>query len=130
MSLIILYLTTAVVFLALDALMLGFVISPLFRQHLGDALLTDIRYVPAIIFYLAYIAGLVFLVSWPGLRDGAPVVIPALVIGAMAYGTYEFTSYAVMKGWHPAMVAVDLTWGTLLTAFAAWAGVAITRALA
>jgi len=26
-------------------------------------------------------------------------------------------------------VAVDTTWGTVLTAFSAWAGVAITRAL-
>jgi uncharacterized membrane protein len=129
MSLIILYVATAVVFLALDALMLSFVMAPLFRQHLGEALLTDMRYVPAILFYLCYIAGLVFLVSWPALRDGAPVILPALVIGAMAYGTYEFTSYAVMKDWHPSMVAVDLTWGTLLTAFAAWAGVAFTRAV-
>ncbi len=47
----------------------------------------------------------------------------------MAYGTYEFTSYAIMKDWHPSMVAVDLGWGTVLTAFSAWAGVMITRAL-
>ncbi len=47
----------------------------------------------------------------------------------MAYGTYEFTSYAIMKDWHPAMVVTDLVWGTLLTGFSAWAGVAVTRAL-
>jgi uncharacterized membrane protein len=45
----------------------------------------------------------------------------------MAYGTYEFTSYAIMKGWHPTMVATDLVWGTCLTAFSAWGGVALTR---
>jgi uncharacterized membrane protein len=48
----------------------------------------------------------------------------------MAYGTYEFTSYAILKGWHPSMVMVDLAWGTVLTAVAAWGGVMITRALA
>jgi uncharacterized membrane protein len=45
----------------------------------------------------------------------------------MAYGTYEFTSYAVMKDWSPQMVATDLIWGTVLTAVSAWGGLALTR---
>jgi uncharacterized membrane protein len=129
MTILILYAVTAVIFLALDAVMLTFVMSPLFKSHIADMMLTEIRGVPAAAFYLAYVAGLVYLVSWPGLRSGAPIVIPAAVIGAMAYGAYEFTSYSIMKGWHPSMVAMDFTWGTVLTAFSAWAGVAITRAL-
>ena len=55
--------------------------------------------------------------------------LPALIIGLMAYGTYEFTSWAVMKDWHWSMVVTDVTWGGFLTAFSAWAGVAITRAI-
>jgi uncharacterized membrane protein len=47
----------------------------------------------------------------------------------MAYGTYEFTSWSVMKDWHWTMVATDVTWGAFLTAFSAWAGVAFTRAI-
>jgi uncharacterized membrane protein len=126
---LILYVATVVIFLTLDVLMLTFVMSPLFKSHIADLMLAEPRLMPAAIFYLAYLAGLVYVVSLPGLRDGTPIVIPAAVIGAMAYGTYEFTSYSIMKGWHPAMVAMDLTWGTVLTAFSAWAGVAITRAL-
>jgi uncharacterized membrane protein len=82
---------------------------------------------PAALFYAAYIAGLLYLVSLPALKTGSPIILPAAVIGAMAYGTYEFTSYAIMKGWHPTMVATDLVWGTCLTAFSAWGGVALTR---
>ena len=59
----------------------------------------------------------------------AGVLLPAAVIGAMAYGTYEFTSYAIMKDWHWQMVMTDTIWGTVLTGLSAWAGVAITRAL-
>ena len=59
----------------------------------------------------------------------APVLLPAAIIGAMAYGTYEFTSYAIMKDWHWQMVATDTLWGTVLTALSAWGGVVITRAL-
>ena len=126
---VILYVSTAAVFLILDGIMLTLVMKPLFTRHLGDALIDPIRAVPALVFYAAYVAGLVWLVSWPALKNGAPVWVPAAIIGAMAYGTYEFTSYAVMRDWHWQMVATDLTWGTVLTAFSAWAGVAITRAI-
>jgi len=130
MTPIILYVSTAVIFLALDAVMLSRVMKPLFESHIGQHMLTDIRMVPAVLFYLAYVAGLVWLVSLPALRSGAPVqaLIGGAVIGAMAYGTYEFTSYAIMRDWHPSMVATDLAWGTVLTGFSAWAGVMVTRA--
>ena len=79
------------------------------------------------LFYLAYVAGLVYLVSLPALRTGSPVLMPALIIGLMAYGTYEFTSWSIMRDWHWSMVATDTLWGGTLTAFSAWAGVTITR---
>jgi uncharacterized membrane protein len=101
--------------------------QPLFQRHIGDHLISPIRLAPAALFYAAYIAGLLYLVSLPALKTGSPIILPAAVIGAMAYGTYEFTSYAIMKGWHPTMVATDLVWGTCLTAFSAWGGVALTR---
>ncbi|HSF63709.1 MAG TPA: DUF2177 family protein [Paracoccaceae bacterium] len=129
MTLLILYVSTALVFLVLDAIMLTLVMKPLFARHIGPMLAEPVRLAPAAVFYLAYVAGLVWLVSLPALRTGAPVLLPAAIIGAMAYGTYEFTNYATLKGWHPAMVAVDLTWGTCLTALSAWAGVTLTRAL-
>jgi len=132
MSIVILYLSTAAIFLGLYAVMLRFVMRPLFETHIGPLLLESPRLGPAAVFYLAYVAGLLWLVSVPALKTGAPMqaLVGGAVIGAMAYGTYEFTSYAVMRDWSPAMVAVDLTWGTVLTAFAAWAGVTITRAFA
>ena len=129
MQIFILYAVTAVIFLALDAVMLSLHMRPLFERALGDQVLADIRIVPAALFYLAYVAGLIYLVSLPALKTGAPIIVPAAVIGAMAYGTYEFTSYAIMKSWSPILVLTDVTWGTVLTAFSAWAGVAITRAL-
>jgi uncharacterized membrane protein len=129
MTLAVLYLSTALIFLILDAIMLSFVMRPMFEQHIGPLLADPIRIGPAAVFYLAYVAGLVYLVGLPALRSGAPVLLPAAVIGAMAYGTYEFTSYAVMRDWHLSMVVTDTLWGTVLTAVSAWAGVAITRAL-
>ncbi|MBW6507350.1 MAG: DUF2177 family protein [Rhodobacteraceae bacterium] len=127
-----LYATTALIFLALDAVMLTRVMRPLFEQHIGSLLAADLRLVPAALFYLGYVAGLVWLVSLPALRAGAPLqaLIGGAVLGALAYGTYEFTNYATLAAWRPSMVATDLIWGTVLTGFSAWAGVAITRAWA
>ncbi|MFN4192600.1 MAG: DUF2177 family protein [Tabrizicola sp.] len=127
MSFATLYAATAAVFLILDAIMLTFVMKPLFTRHIGPLLAEPIRVFPAAAFYLAYVGGLVYLVSLPAIRTGAPLLLPALVIGLMAYGTYEFTSWAVMRDWHWTMVLTDTTWGGVLTAFSAWAGVTITR---
>jgi uncharacterized membrane protein len=131
MTIAILFVTTVVIFLAIDAVMLTFFMKPLFERHIGHLMLDDIRMVPAVLFYVAFVAGVVWLVSLPALRDGAPVqaLIGGAIIGAMAYGTYEFTSYAIMKDWHPTMVAADVAWGAVLTGFSAWAGVAVTRML-
>ncbi|MFN7224815.1 MAG: DUF2177 family protein [Paracoccaceae bacterium] len=129
MQILTLYLSTALIFLIIDAVMLTFVMKPLFSRHIGALMAEPIRYAPAGLFYAAYVAGLLYLVSLPALRDGAPVLVPAAIIGAMAYGTYEFTSYAIMRDWHWSMVVTDTLWGAILTAVSAWAGVAVTRAL-
>jgi len=131
MQIAVLYMITALVFLALDAVMLKLVLQPLFDKHLGTWLLDEIRWGPAMVFYLLYVAGLIWLVSLPALRSGnlAQALLGGAVVGAMAYGTYEFTNYATLRAWAPQMVAVDLVWGTILTGFSAWAGVTITRAL-
>ncbi|MGQ0567653.1 MAG: DUF2177 family protein [Gemmobacter sp.] len=129
MTLPILFVATFAVFLILDGIMLTLVMKPLFTRHIGPLMAEPIRLGPAALFYAGYIAGLLYLVSVPALRTGAPVLVPAAIIGAMAYGTYEFTSYAIMRDWHWTMVLTDTLWGTALTGVSAWAGVAIARAV-
>ena len=130
MQIVILYLTTAAVFLVFDAVMLKTVMNPLFKEHVGDWLLNDIRLLPAIVFYLFYVGGVLWFVSLPALRAGVPVsaLINGAIIGAMAYGTFEFTNYAILRDWSLQMVVVDVAWGAVLTGFSAWIGVTLTRA--
>ena len=129
MQIALLYIVTAATFLIIDAIMLSLVMKPLFKRHVGPLMAEPVRLAPAAIFYLFYVGGVVALVSVPALRDGSDVLGPALLIGLMAYGTYEFTSYAVMRDWHWTMVVTDTLWGGALTAGSAWAGVAITSAI-
>lgn len=129
MQIVILYVVTALVFLALDAVMLTRVLRPLFERHLGDALVDGLRLGPAVAFYLFYVGGLLYFVSLPALRADAPLqaLLGGAVLGAMAYGTYEFTNFATLRDWHWQMVIVDVLWGAVLTGLSAWAGVMLAR---
>lgn len=120
-----LYGLTAAIFLVLDFVGIQFLIRPVFERNVGHLLAEPLRLGPAALFYLGYVAGLVWLVSWPALKGYDPVhaLIGGLVVGLMCYGTYEMTNYATLADWSWEQVIIDGLWGTLLTGFSAWAGV-------
>ena len=126
---ILLYISTAIVFLALDVVMLKKVMYPLFSANIGPMMLEDLRMGPAAVFYLFYIVGVVWFVSIPALNVGsiAQAFFAGAVLGALAYGTYEFTNFATLKGWTAQMVMVDVIWGAVLTGTSAAVGVAVTK---
>ena len=126
---ILLYISTAIVFLALDIVMLKKVMYPLFSANIGPMMLEDLRMGPAAVFYLFYVVGVVWFVSIPALNIGsiAQAFFAGAVLGALAYGTYEFTNFATLKGWTAQMVMVDVIWGAVLTGTSAAVGVAVTK---
>lgn len=126
---ILLYISTAIVFLALDVVMLKKVMYPLFSSNIGPMMLEDLRMGPAAVFYLFYVVGVVWFVSIPALNVGsiAQAFFAGAVLGALAYGTYEFTNFATLKGWTAQMVMVDVIWGAVLTGTSAAVGVAVTK---
>ncbi len=109
--------------------MLTLVMKPLFTRHIGPLMAEPHPYRPRRPVLSGLCRGLVWLVSLPALRTGAPVFLPALVLGAMAYGTYEFTSFAIMKDWHWSMVVTDTVWGACLTAVLGVGGRRVWRGL-
>lgn len=132
MTLILLYISTFVIFLGLDYLGLTNIVKPVFDRHISALLLENFRILPAFAFYAFYVGVLLWFVSWPAVTQDKSllwVLGNAALIGAMGYGTYEFTNLAVMKDWTWDMVVTDLTWGTALTAVSATGGVYITRTL-
>ncbi len=129
---IILYAVSVVLFLGLDFLGLSFLIRPTFERDIAPMLRDNFKIVPALIFYLFYILGLLWFVSLPALRADTGLIVIFLtgaLFGAIAYGTYEFSNLATLNGWTWRMLLTDLIWGTVLTGVVAAAGVAITRAI-
>ncbi len=130
MQIVVIYTATVFVFLLADAVMLTRVMSPLFERYVGELMRPDLRLMPVALFYLGYVAAVVWLVSLPALRAGQPMqaLLNGAILGAAAYGTYEFTNFATLKGWSWHQVIADTAWGAALTGVSAWAGVLAGRA--
>ena len=121
MSYAIAYAATAIVFLGLDAIWLGFVAKDFYARSLGSLMRDPPDFMAAGAFYLFYVAGIVFFAAMPAESWKAALARGAL-LGLLAYGTYDMTNLATLKGWPWRMAAVDMAWGTALTALAALGG--------
>jgi uncharacterized membrane protein len=117
--------------LVVDGLWLGLVARGFYRRHLGPMLLDTFRLDAAALFYLLYAAGLVVLAVQPGLERGSAVRAALLggLLGLVAYGAYDLTNVATLRGFPVRMVVVDMVWGTLMSAGVAGAAAALARAL-
>ena len=131
-TILVFFAATSLTFLIADALMLGLVVGPIFRSHLGDSMLDGLRLGPAIAFYLLYMVGLIYFAGLPALRDGSamPALLNGAMLGLIAYGTYELTSWTVMRDWHPQMVVMDMTWGAVVSGISAYIGARAALAFA
>ncbi len=129
MNLVILYVSTLIPFLIIDIIMLRAVMLPLFERNIGALLAEETKIGVALVFYLFYVAGIIYFAILPGVRADQPslVVLNGALLGLLAYGTYEATNMATLKGWSWQMVAVDVAWGGVLTALTAYLGYVIAR---
>lgn len=133
MTLAALYLATMAAFLVLDVAMLTLFMSALFERNIGPLMLEEPKLGVAGIFYLFYVAGILWFCAWPALAEGgggwARAALNGAILGMLAYGTYEWVNMATLKGWSWRMVAIDTVWGGVITGSSAAAGVLAVRAL-
>lgn len=110
--------------LVLDAIWLTVSAPRLYRPLLGDLLADDFRLAPAAAFYVLYVAGIVILAVMPAIDAGRwqTAAVNGLVLGLVAYGTYDLTNQATLRTWPVMVTVVDLIWGALLTSLTALAG--------
>lgn len=99
LRLVIAYVATAIVFLALDVCWLSFATNRLYRPALGDLLATRINIVPGAIFYVVYIGGVMALAVAPALKAGSwsKATTSAAILGFVAYATYDLTNQATLR---------------------------------
>ena len=117
--------STFIIFILLDFIWLSNAARLIYRPEIGNLLLEKPVIPAAVAFYLLYGLGVALLVVRPAIGSGS--VLGALWMGALfglvAYGTYDLTNMATVKGWSITVTLVDMIWGGLLTGVATSIGV-------
>jgi uncharacterized membrane protein len=128
-KLIIWYLITTVAFFAIDFVWLSTATSRIYKPYLGDLLAEKPNLPVAALFYLFYVVGVLVLASYPALQQGDVwgAVWRAAIFGALAYGTYDLTNLATIRGWAWQVSVIDIIWGTTITSVTAVIGFYVGR---
>ena len=120
MTWIVAFVAAAIVFGVLDALWLGWAGDNFYRPRLGDMLADSFRMAPALVFYVAYIAGIVWFAVRPGLAGGVgTAALNGALLGALCYATYDLTNQATLRQWSTTVTVADICWGAFATAVVA-----------
>jgi uncharacterized membrane protein len=114
----------------LDALWLGVIARDFYRRELGELMTDSVRLVPAAIFYFGFPAGLVTLVLSPLPATLVDALWKSALLGLVAYGTYDMTNLATIRGWSLKLSLADMAWGTFIAAAAGGAAWSAMRWIA
>lgn len=112
------FLTTLLLLGVLDGLWLGVVARELYRRHLKSLRAPRTNWIVAIAFYLLYAFGVTYFAVNPAIEADRPAsgLLRGALLGLVAYGAYDLTNLATLKGWSPELTVADLLWGTVMTA--------------
>ena len=104
------------VFLVIDYFWLTVLAYDFFQAQLGHLMRDDVIMWSAFAFYVIFTFGLCIFVIFPSIESKS--VKKAAVLGALfgfvCYSSFDFTSYAIFKGYPLEVVYVDVIWGGLL----------------
>jgi len=103
-------------FITIDLIWLVFIANNLYKKYLGFIMRPSPNWIAAIIFYLLYLAGLVYFVIHPATEKGdwKFALFAGMFFGLVTYATYDLTNLATLKNWPVLITVIDLIWGTAL----------------
>ena len=118
MGYIYIYLASVAIFLGIDAVWLKTMTGLFYEKRIGHLLADEPNMIAAGVFYMFYLLALCIIILYPQIKANASLAHIFLLgglIGLMAYGTYDFTSLALYKGFTLDTALVDFAWGSILT---------------
>ncbi len=116
------YFLTLVVFLAIDMIWLLVLAKKFYSEQLGYLMAKNPNLIAALVFYVLFVAALLFFVIHPALSSGSGqyALFAGMFFGLVTYGTYDLTNLATIKDWPVLITLVDLAWGSFVTGSTAW----------
>ena len=122
-------LLASIIFLIVDVIWLSFSVKTFYRPQIGHLLLDSPVMWAAAMFYLIYVLGLAVVIIEPSIdhHNTSKFLVKAFMFGLVAYGTYNLTNMATVKGWSSQVVFVDMLWGGTLTAFSCYFGISLAK---
>jgi uncharacterized membrane protein len=118
------YAASLVTFLLLDGIWILGIARGFYRREMGALLRENTRYIPILLFYLSYVAVLMYLSILPAAYESDPwkVVFASALLGFASYGTYDVTNYALLKNWSLRLTVIDIMWGIFVSCISGIAG--------
>ena len=113
-----------VVMFVLDAIWLGWLAKGFYRRGMSRAVVFEVRWWAAMLFYLLHAAGVLYF-AVVGVDSFCTVLFRGAFFGLATYGTYNLTNLATVKNWPVGVAALDMAWGTLITMLSALAAYAV-----
>jgi uncharacterized membrane protein len=128
---LVLYFATLAVFFVIDLIWLLLMNSRFYKIQLAGLMSNKVNWLPAILFYLFFVVGVLLLVVLPAVdRDSwIRAMLLGGLLGMIAYSTYDLSNLATIKNWPTVVTIVDIVWGTVLSAIVATISFYIARAL-
>ena len=119
----------AVAFLVIDIAWISLFLRDVYEAQIGSIMRPAASISAAALFYVGYISAILYLAVRPALAERriATAVQHGAALGAIAYGTYTLTNYAIFAQWSVLLVVSDIAWGTFLTAISATVGYLAAR---
>ncbi len=111
------YLTALVTFLVFELIWIGLLAQSFYIDQIGFLLSENPNWLAAGLFYLLFIAGLLYFSILPALNNKATKkgVIQAAFYGLMTYGTYALSNLSLIENWPVSVTVLDMIWGTIVS---------------
>lgn len=123
MKILIHFILTLLVYSILDLAFINLFAKEFIQKQVGAMLAPSPDLKAAVIFYLIFIATLLYFCVYPAyeIKSVIKSIISGALFGLVTYGTYELVNKSLLANWPVQMVIVDILWGVFVGTAVSWA---------
>ncbi len=118
MNILLMMLIALVIYVTFDTVWVGVIATNFYKSKLGHVISSKIKLIPALIFYVVFIYGLVFFVIEPAISED--VIIGRLIslsatYGLVTYGAFNLLSKSTIKDWPTVITFLNILGGVIMS---------------